>query len=100
MDGSYETAYASPTVKTEERWGREDMVGGRQGPTDSYRGRRSPGKTLDLEKLEPSHFYYNALPNYLSPLFTGPTYPQEMALLFQDISSILSPNLSGHEYYS
>lgn len=43
MDGSFETAYASPPVKTEERWGREDTMGGRQGPIDNYRGRRSPG---------------------------------------------------------
>ena len=45
MDGTFETAYTTPTVKTEERWGREDTVGGRQGPNDNYRSRRSPGKT-------------------------------------------------------
>ena len=95
MEGSYETAYTSPTVKTEERWGREDMVGGRQGPTDSYRGRRSPGKTSDLENMDPSHSYHHdALPNSSSPLFTGPTYSQEMTLLFQDIPSALSEILS------
>lgn len=43
MDGSFEAAYASPSVRTEERWGREGVSGGRQGPSDNYRGRRSPG---------------------------------------------------------
>ena len=51
MDGSFETAYVSPTIKTEDRWGREDVMGGRQGLNDSYRGRRSPGKTSDMENM-------------------------------------------------
>lgn len=51
MDGSFETAYVSPTIKTEDRWGREDVMGGRQGLNDSYRGRRSPGKTSDTENM-------------------------------------------------
>ena len=45
MDGTFETTYTTPSVKTEERWGREDTVGGRQGPNDNYRSRRSPGKS-------------------------------------------------------
>lgn len=90
MDGSFDTAYASPTVKTEERWGREDMMGGRQGPNDTYRGRRSPGKTSDVENMNPLHSYYHASSNPSSTLFAGSVYPQEMTLLFQNLSSALS----------
>lgn len=44
MDGSLE-AY-SPPVKTEQRWGREDMTERQPSGNDTYRGRRSPGKSL------------------------------------------------------
>lgn len=113
MDGSYETAYASPTVKTEERWGREDMAGGRQGASDNYRGRRSPGKTshiLRSDNMDSSHSYYHALPNsssplpnFSSPLFTDPTNSPEMKMPFQDIpfglSTILSAVNFAHNFY-
>ena len=85
MDGSFETTYASPTVKPEERWGREDMVGGRQGPNDTYRGRRSPGKTLDLENMSFLQPYPCASFNSSSPLFISGSFPQEMMLPSQEI---------------
>ncbi|KAL2058422.1 hypothetical protein ABVK25_001150 [Lepraria finkii] len=42
MDGSFET-YGSPPVKTEQRWGREDIMDRQPSGNDPYRGRRSPG---------------------------------------------------------
>lgn len=48
MDGSFE-AYGSPPVKTEQRWGREDMLDRQPPGNDPYRGRRSPGKIFDAE---------------------------------------------------
>lgn len=43
MDGSFE-AYGSPPIKTEHRWGRDDMVDRQSSGNELYRGRRSPGK--------------------------------------------------------
>lgn len=37
-------AYRSPSVKTEPRWGREDIPD-RMPINEAYRARRSPGKT-------------------------------------------------------
>ena len=95
MDGSFETAYVSPTIKTEDRWGREDVMGGRQGLNDSYRGRRSPGKTSDTENMKPLPSDSPVLFNYSFPFFAGGTILQEKALLYQKIFSALSENPSG-----
>ena len=67
MDGTFETAYTTPPVKIEERWGREDTVGGRQGPNDNYRSRRSPGKTSDSETINLLLSYHPTL-SYSSSL--------------------------------
>lgn len=90
MDGSFETAYVSPTIKTEDRWGREDVMGGRQGVNDSYRGRRSPGKTSDTENMNHLPSDSPVLFNSSFPFFAGGTIPQEKALLYQKIFSALS----------
>ena len=92
MDGSFETAYASPPVKTEDRWGREDMMGGRQGPIDSYRVRRSPGKTPDAENMIPLHSYHPPSSHSSSPVFVTGTVLQNMTLLHQKMSSALFVN--------
>lgn len=89
MDGSFETAYAPPSVKIEERWGREDLMGGRQGPNDNYRGRRSPGKTLDAENSNPLHSLQRVSSYSSSPIFAHGVIPQEMTLLHH--TSALSP---------
>ena len=65
MDGTFEPAYTTPSVKTEERWGREDTVGGRQGPNDSYRSRRSPGKTSDSKTTNLSNLLQCSHPTVL-----------------------------------
>ena len=52
MDGSFE-AYGSPPVKTEHRWGREDMMDRQPSGNEPYRGRRSPGKISAAEKILP-----------------------------------------------
>ena len=49
MDGSFE-AYGSPPIKTEHRWGRDDMVDRQASGNELYRGRRSPGKISAAEK--------------------------------------------------
>lgn len=95
MDGSFETAYASPPVKTEERWGREDMMGGRQGANDNYRSRRSPGKTPDAENTNTLHSYHRALSHCSSPLFADGFNLQELIMRHQNLSSALSAKLSG-----
>lgn len=90
MDGSFEAAYASPSVRTEERWGREGVSGGRQGPSDNYRGRRSPGKHPDVENMKSLHSFHCALSHSSSSLFANGTCPQEMTLFHPDSSSALS----------
>ena len=91
MDGPFDAAYASPPNKAEERWGRDDMMGGRQGPSDSYRGRRSPGKTSHAEIMNPLH---RPLSNSkLTPFPMGIT-PQDMTSLYQELSSVFSANPS------
>ena len=52
MDGSFE-AYGSPPIKTEHRWGRDDMVDRQPSGNELYRGRRSPGKISAAEKFSP-----------------------------------------------
>lgn len=92
MDGSFE-AY-SPPVKTEQRWGREDMTDRQPSGNDSYRGRRSPGKTPDAtEKLSRLWSYHDALLDPLSPLFTtysDGTTAQEISLVYESLTSALS----------
>ena len=95
MDGSFETAYVSPTIKTEDRWGREEMIGGRQGLNDSYRGRRSPGKTSDTENMNPLPSDSRVQFKSSFPFFEGGTISQEKALLYQKISFALSAKRSG-----
>ena len=93
MDGSFEAPYVSTPVKTEERWGRDDYTGGRQGPNDNYRGRRSPGKTSDLEKMSSLHPHHYDLSHPLFPPFAGGARLQEMISLYQRRSSVLSTRL-------
>ena len=52
MDGSFE-AYGSPPIKTEHRWGRDDMLDRQASGNELYRGRRSPGKISAAEKTSP-----------------------------------------------
>ena len=91
MDGAFE-AY-SPPLKTEPRWGREDTMDRQSFGNDSYRGRRSPGKTSDAaEKLNSLHCYHYTSLAPSSPLFS--TYPndtisQEGSLLPGNFSSAL-----------
>ena len=95
MDGSFERAYASPPVKTEERWGREDVMGGRQGPNDNYRGQRSPSKTPDAENMSPLHFHHRALSNSSFPLLAAGISPKELTTLHRNLSCALSTMHSG-----
>ena len=89
MDGPFESAYVSPQVKTEERWGREDLMGGRQGPSDSYRGRRSPGKTSDTKNTTPLHSLHRALSHSSFPLFADCTSTPEKTFLYENLFSAL-----------
>ena len=95
MDGSFERAYASPPVKTEERWGREDVMGGRQGPNENYRGQRSPSKTPDAENMSPLQFHHRALSNSSSPLLAAGISPKELITLHQNLPCALSTMHSG-----
>ena len=91
MDGSFE-AY-SPPLKPEPKWGREDTTERQSFGNDTYRGRRSPGKTLNaMEGLESLQLAHSSLLEPSSPLFStfsDGTFPQEILLLYEKISSAL-----------
>ena len=70
-------------------------MGGRQGPHDNYRGRRSPGKTPSVESMNSLHSFHHALPHSTTPFFADGTSPQEMILLHHKLSSALSAKQSG-----
>ena len=67
MDGSFET-YGSPPIKTEHRWGRDDMVDRQSSGNELYRGRRSPGKISAAEKISPLPRLHKASSTPISPL--------------------------------
>ena len=67
MDGSFE-AYGSPPIKTEHRWGRDDMVDRQASGNELYRGRRSPGKISAAEKNSPLPHLHKASLTPTSPL--------------------------------
>lgn len=93
MDGSLE-AYAPTPVKTDQRWGREDMID-RQAPTDSHRGRRSPGKITLVENMDPSRLLHHPLTHLCSPLFVKHTVGMtsyEMDVSPHKSSPLLSAN--------
>ena len=90
MDGSFDSSYVSPQVKAEERWGREDLMGGRQPPSDNYRGRRSPGKTSDTENTTPSHPLRHTLSHTSFPLFADYTSSPAITLFYQICFSAIS----------
>lgn len=97
MDGSFDT-YGSPPVKTEERWGREDMMGRQPSGNDSYRGRRSPGKIPIAEGLDSLQRFQDALSNPSSPLhfkYTNGSSSRENILLYQKLSTALSVQSSN-----
>ena len=67
MDGSFE-AYGSPPIKTEHRWGRDDMVDRQSSGNELYRGRRSPCKISAAEKILPLPRLHKASLISTSPL--------------------------------
>ncbi len=92
MDGSFE-AY-SPPVKTEQRWGREDMTDRQSSGNDLHRGRRSPGKAPDVtEKLSRLQSYLDASlkpSSPISPICSDSITLQEVLSLYDSLSSALS----------
>lgn len=92
MDASFDT-HGSPPIKTEERWGREDMTGRQLQGNEPYRGRRSPGKILDTAKCDPLLHLHNALPYPSSPKFfnyTNEPSSQNITMLYQKLSTVVS----------
>ena len=91
MDGSFE-AY-SPPLKSEPKWGREDTMERQSLGTDSYRGRRSPGKTLNAtEEFKSLQSYHCALLKPSSLLFdtySDDIIPHEIPLDYEKLSSTL-----------
>lgn len=89
MDG-YSDAY-SPPVKTEQRWGREDMLD-RQSSGDQYRSRRSPGKCPESVINMSSIPSYNALiqPSFpLLGIFAEGASSYDPSQLYEKLTSSL-----------
>ena len=107
MDGVLDSY--SPPPKPEPRWGREDTMDRQSYGNDSYRSRRSPGKTpLNAENLNSLNYFQNHSIGSSSPLFTShpdDIVPDQVHLMYQNLSSALcvkhedlSPlNLDAHE---
>ena len=97
MEGPFDT-YGSPPIKTEQRWGREDMMDRPPSGTDTYRGRRSPGKTSIAEKLYSLQLSQNVSSQPSSPQVftcTDKLTQQDITLLYQKLASALSVTSSN-----
>ena len=70
-------------------------MGGRQGPTDNYRGRRSPGKTSIAENMASLLSCNQASSQSSSSLVAEGTSPQEFTLFHQKSFSTLFEKKSG-----
>jgi hypothetical protein len=97
MDGSFDT-YGSPPVKTEQRWGREDIMDRQPSGVDPYRGRRSPGKKFDAGKFDSLQQFHNAFSHHSAPLsykYAHGSSPQDITLLYQKLSTALAVRSSN-----
>ena len=84
MDGAYEPH--SPPPKVEPRWGREDTMERPSFGNDSYRGRRSPGKTRNpTEQL-------NLLQSYPTTLLKSFSSLKSTSLYYPIPQKVLSPD--------